>query len=141
MDKFTPPSEFGFDADGNLDAAWKKWKSHFEFYLTATEAEAKDDKIKTSILLTCIGEKGRELYESFDFASEDDKLKLAPVLEKFGAYCNPRKNITILRHKLFTHKQADDQSFSDYVADLKRLSIDCELTTLRNDLVKDLIVV
>ena len=138
--KFTPPSEFHFDDEGNLAASWKKWKNHFQFYLTATEAEAKDEKIKTSILLTCIGEKGCKLYQSFEFTIDDDKLKLDPVLTKFEEYCNPKKNLTIIRHKLFSHKQTDDQTFNDFVADLKRMSVDCELGTLRNDLLKDLIV-
>ena len=73
--KFNPPSELSFDTDGNLSATWKKWKEHFNFYITATEAEGKTDKIKTSMLLTLIGEKGRELYESFDLV-EDEKMKL-----------------------------------------------------------------
>ena len=59
--KFSPPSELCFDTDGNLSAAWKRWKEHFNFYLTATDSEDKTDKIKTSMLLTLIGEKGREL--------------------------------------------------------------------------------
>ena len=45
------------------------WKSGFEFYMWATESDQKSDKIKASILLTCIGECGREIYETFDFAN------------------------------------------------------------------------
>ena len=82
--KFNPPSELSFDTDGNLSASWKKWKEHFSFYLTATESDAKTDKIKTSMLLTLIGEKGRELYESFDLP-EDDKFKLDAVLKMRSA--------------------------------------------------------
>lgn len=139
MDKFSPPGELCFDTDGNLSAAWKKWKEHLKFYLTATEADGKADNVKTSMLLTLIGPKGRELYESFDL-SEDEKLKLDPVLKKFDEYCNPRKNITILRNKFLVQRQGEDQSFNDFVADLKRLSLDCEFGNLRDDLVKDMIV-
>ena len=49
------------------------------------------------MLLTCIGSKGREIYETFSFPQESDKLK--PVLKKFTEYCNPCKNITILGHQ------------------------------------------
>ena len=93
---------------------------HFNFFLTATESDSKSDKVKTSILLTCIGSKGREIYETFAFAQEGDKLKLKPVLEKFTEYCNPRKNITILRHQMFTYKQQESQSFNDFVIEVKR---------------------
>ena len=43
------------------------------------------------MLLTCIGQKGRENYETFTFDSADDEIKLKPVLNKFSEYCNPRK--------------------------------------------------
>ena len=102
MDNLRPPPPFSFE--GNLSHAWKVWEKHFNFFLTATESDSKSDKVKTSILLTCIGSKGREIYETFAFAEEGDKLKLKPVLEKFTEYCNPRKNITILRHQVFTYK-------------------------------------
>ena len=139
MEKFNPPAELSFDTDANLSSTWKKWKDHFRFFLTATESEGKTDKIQTSMLLTTIGPKGRELYESFDL-SEDDKFKLEPVLKKFDEHCNPRKNLTILRNKFLVKRQDEDQSFNDFVADLKRLSTDCEFGAIRDDLVKDMIV-
>ena len=113
MDKFKPPTEFNFE--GNVGTKWKAWKKSFQFYMTATEADGKDDKIKTSILLTCIGDKGREIYETFDFTNADDNLKLTPVLEKFDSYCNPRVNTTIARHQFFTYRQSEGQSFANFV--------------------------
>ena len=43
--------------DGNVSHIWKLWLKQFRFYLTATEKNNKDDKIKTSMLLTCVGQK------------------------------------------------------------------------------------
>ena len=45
-------------------------------FMCATKSEQKSDKIKTSILLTCIGELGHEFYQTFEFATDTDKLKL-----------------------------------------------------------------
>ena len=103
MDKLEPPQHFLFE--GNVSHTWKLWLKQFCFYLTATEEDNKDDKIKTSMLLTCIGQKGREIYETFTFNSADDEMKLEPVLNKFSEYCNPRKNVTILHHNFFTYRQ------------------------------------
>ena len=58
--------------------------SLFKFYLTATENDCKNDKIKTLVLLSCIGQKVREIYETFRFYNNGDEMKLAPVLEKFS---------------------------------------------------------
>ena len=100
MESLKPPKPFAFDAS-NMAEAWKSWKQAFDFYLVATESDGKSDKIKTSILLTCIGEQGRDIYQTFEFTGADN-MKLEPVLSKFSSYCNPRSNKTICRHKFFT---------------------------------------
>ena len=59
MGRIEPPKALCFDSN-NLSADWKRWRKHFDFYLTATEKNDKSDTVKTSILMSCIGEKGRE---------------------------------------------------------------------------------
>ena len=59
MDKLETPQAFSFD--GNVSQSWKLWLKHFDFYLAATEKDTKGDKVKTSIFLTCIGQKGRKI--------------------------------------------------------------------------------
>ena len=46
----------------------------FEFFLVAAESDAKSETIRSSILLTCIGQRGRDIYNTFTFATADDKL-------------------------------------------------------------------
>ena len=48
----------------------------------ATEKDAKSDKINTSILLTCIGKQGREIYNTFQF-EEGEEMKFKVVVQKF----------------------------------------------------------
>ena len=67
-------------------------------------------------------------------------MRPVSVLEKFSEYCNPRKNITILRHKFFTYRQHEEQNFHDFVTDLKKLSSECQFETLHESLIKDMIV-
>ena len=85
MDTFTPPGSLNFD--GNLAENWHKLHQEFYFYMVVTESDTKGDKVKTSILLTCIGQNGCDVYNTFSFATADDKLKLKPVLDKFTEYC------------------------------------------------------
>ena len=134
MDKLEPPPPFVFE--GNLSHGWKTWSKHLDFFLTATESDEKPNKVKTSILLSCIGPKGREIYETFQFDTAKDRLNFDTVLAKFTAYCNPRKNITINRHKFFTYKQQEGQPFSDYIMELKKRSSECEFGTLQDSLIK-----
>ena len=103
MDKLEPPQSFSFDR--NVSQGWKIWLKHFEFYLTATEKDGKNGKVKTSVLLTCIEQKCREIYETFNFDNlPGDEMKLASELQKFFECCNPRKRITILRHMFLTYR-------------------------------------
>ncbi len=134
----SPPSPFTFK--GNLAESWKQWQKALDFYLTATESDSKSDKVKTSILLTCIGEKGREIYDTFEFENAGDKLKLKPVLKKFEEYCNPRSNTTFERHKFFTYHQEEGQTFTSFVTELKKRSAACEFDTLKDSLIKDMII-
>ena len=55
MDKLEPPQSFSFEE--NVSQVWKLWLKNFLFYLTASEKDGKNDKIKTSVLLTYIDKK------------------------------------------------------------------------------------
>ena len=138
MDKLEPTHPFLFKS--NVSHTWKLWLQQFRFCLTDTEKDNKDDKIKTSMLLTWIGLKGREIYETFTFDSADDEMKLEHVLNKFSEYCNPRKNVTILRHKFFTYRQLEGQSFRDFITELKKLTAEYKLENLWDSLIKDIII-
>ena len=138
MDKLEPLQSFSFE--GNVSQGWKLWLKHFEFCLTATEEDGKIGKVKTSVLLTCIGQKGREIYETFNFDNPGDEMRLASVLEKFPEYCNPRRNISILCHKFFAYRQHEGQNFHDFVTELKKLSSEWEFETLHDSVIKDMIV-
>ena len=72
MDKFNPPDPLTFD--GNIREHWKRWKQELELCLVATEKDKKENKIKTSILLSCIGPQGREIYNTFTFSQEADSF-------------------------------------------------------------------
>ena len=70
------------------------------------------------LFLTCIGQKDREIYETFTLDSTDDEMKLEAVLNNFSEYCHRRRNVTILRHKFFTYRWLEGQSFHDFITKL-----------------------
>ena len=82
MDKLEPPQSFSFE--GNISQGLTLWLKHFDFHLTATEKDGKNGKVKTSLLLTCMGQKGKEIYETFNFDNPGDETRLASVLQKFS---------------------------------------------------------
>ena len=46
--------------EGNVSQIWKLWLKDFEFYLTATKKDVKNDKVKTSVLMTCAVKKAEK---------------------------------------------------------------------------------
>lgn len=132
------PKELCFD--GNLNENWKVWKQELTLYITATEKTKKSDEIKSSILLSCIGKKGREVYNTFTI-DDENKMKFDIILAKFEQFFSPRKNVTFLRYKFLTCKQIDGQSFDEFITELKKLSEGCELGDIRESLIRDMLII
>ena len=81
MEGFNPPDTLPFESD-NLSANWKTWKQDLNFYHAATE-DSKEDKVKSSIFLHCIGHKGKEIYNTFIFEPKEHSMIFTKIIEKF----------------------------------------------------------
>ena len=90
------------------------------------------------MLLICIDQKGREIYETFTFALADDVMKLEPLFNKFSEY--PGENVTFVCNTFFTYRQLEGQNFHDFNIELEKLTAECEFENLRDSLIKNAIV-
>ena len=72
MDAIKPPRDLNMEAKNLLSKEWKIFKQEMEIYLVASEKDAKDDKIKTSLLLNCMGKEALAVYNTFIFEPETD---------------------------------------------------------------------
>ena len=86
--------------------------------------------MKTSRLLTAIGEKGREAYYTFTFTVETEAMEYSTVLQKFDAYMSPKKNIKL-----------EGQLIDDFATEVKSRAQHCEFDTLRDSFIQDKIVI
>ena len=102
MDKFNLPQELNFS--GKISEYWKLWKQELMLYITATEKTKKSDEVKSSILLTCIGPRGREVYNTFAFDDDSMKMNFNNILQQFDDYFSPQKNVSFLRYKFFSYR-------------------------------------
>ena len=87
MERLKPPAAFNFNGE-NLLRAWKAWKNLFKFYMVATESDKKANQVKTAILLSSIGDQGREIFKTFTLADANIYLD---VVKEFEDYCIPKK--------------------------------------------------
>ncbi|KAL9953064.1 hypothetical protein ACROYT_G040417 [Oculina patagonica] len=87
--------------DQNTAEKWKKVNLAWNSYLLDMELNKKLEKVQAAALLTVLGEEAGDVYSTFtDWAEEEDQDKIAPVLQKFAEYCQPRKNVLFERYQL-----------------------------------------
>ena len=89
MDVLTPPEILDLDGT-NLTDLWQQWKQCFELFSLATGLTPKDAKIQSATLLHMIGPAAHEVYNTFTWWNDEDKLKVNAIMAKFPVYCIPR---------------------------------------------------
>ncbi|KAL1281342.1 hypothetical protein QQF64_000145 [Cirrhinus molitorella] len=97
MEQLKPPNSFCFKR--NLVENWQTWIQTFDLYLIATGI----DKVKCATFLHVAGDDAIKVFDNTDFDDDVDDFEV--LKEKFREYCEPRKNITYLRHMFFRRAQ------------------------------------
>lgn len=79
-----------------------------------------------------------ELFDSWD----PEKWKsLADVEKQFKTNCLGVENVIIHRFKFWTRSQSDGETFSSYYQELRRLVNDCKYENMKNEMLRDRILV
>ena len=132
MEHLPTPIEMDFDAS-NLADVWKKWEQTMQLYLNAVMKQNTEEE-KFSVFLFIIGEKGREIFNTqtwerkFDEnnqPTDEDDITIKLLMEKFEAYCLPKKNLVIER-RFFTRNQQPEETIDGYITELRNLLLACE---------------
>ena len=138
MEQLKPPGELCLE--GNLAENWRKWIQSFELFLIASEIGEKSEKVQCATFLHIAGEEARAIFNAFDFAKVGDEHKIDILKDKFKQYCEPRKNLTFIRHQFFTRSQGPTETIDAFATDLKNKAKHCEFGTLIDSLIRDRIV-
>ena len=93
--------------------------------------------MQAATFLHLSGSEAHRIYDTFEFASEEDRQKLAPLKDRFAGYCQPQKNLTYLRHQFFIRSQAPGESFDHFLLDLRSKGKHCEFGDLHDSLFRD----
>ena len=121
----------------NLPDAWKKFRQHVELMFSGP-LSAKGEEVKCSYLLLWIGEKGRDVYNTWTLTADERKV-LKTYYEGFEAYVIPKANPIFARYKFHERMQGDSENFDHFVTELKLLVKDCSYDK-SDEMVRDRIV-
>lgn len=111
----------------NVAEKWKMFRLAWDSYALATELNKKSEPVQVATLLTIIGEDARDVYSTFD---ETDNDKIAPVLQKFEEYCQPRKNVPFERYRFNKRAQEAGETYDQYKTALRKLAEGCEFASI-----------
>ena len=134
-----PPEPFKI-LDGNTSNKWRRFRQKCTNYEIATGVAQKGQPTRVATFLTVIVEEAVVVQNTFPWDEEGDSLKIAKVLEKFEAFCNPRKSTIYERYVFFSRNQENGESIVHYITVLKTLSDTCEFGALQESLIRDRIV-
>ena len=95
---------------------------------------------RVNTLIYCMGDDAEDILASFSL-SEDDAKKYGTVETKFNDHFNPRKNVIFERAKFNSRKQEEGEPVDAFITTLYKLSEHCNYGDLRNEMIRDRIVV
>ena len=85
-------------------------------------------------LLTVLGEEAGDIFFTFTgWTEEGDRDKIAPVLQMFAEYCQPRKNVPFERYQFNHRTQEVGESYDQYKTALRKLAEGCDFDTMTPD--------
>ncbi|KAL5020892.1 hypothetical protein ScPMuIL_000047 [Solemya velum] len=114
---------------GDLRSNWKFFQSQWENYEIATGLDKKDAKIRVASLLSIMGKDCYRLYSHLDI-TEEQKKSIVEILTAL-------KNISNRQPTSQEHTETVHQ----YVAVLRRLSDSCDYGALKDDMIRDRLVI
>lgn len=90
--------------------------------------------MKCATFLHVAGDEAIKVFNAMDF--DEDVDGFSGHKELFRECCEPRKNITYLRHVFFTRVQGPNEKIDAYVTDFKNKAKDCDFAQPTDELIK-----
>ena len=95
---------------------------------------------QVSTLLYCLGEEADSVLDSTN-ATEDDRKRYEIVIRKFDTFFKVRRNVIFERARFNRRSQHDGETAEQYIIELYRLAENCEYNALKEEMIRDRLVV
>ncbi|UYV83493.1 K02A2.6-like, partial [Cordylochernes scorpioides] len=120
---------------------WPKWRKRFERYLVVSGMKKKEEADKIDLFMYLMGDRADDIFRTFKFGKEEEATKIDSVLKAFDSHFCVRKNIIYERAKFNSRIQEDREPVDEFITSLYKLADSCEFEGLREQLIRDRIVV
>ncbi|XP_050516691.1 uncharacterized protein LOC126891558 [Diabrotica virgifera virgifera] len=135
MATVSAPSEFNF----SLPGSWNQWKKRLQRYMSVSGFINKPEAEKMDMLVYLMGAEAEEIITQFNLTPAQQVYSI--IIEKFDAHFIPQKNVIFKRFKFNTPSQQPGESVDAYITALHSLAEHCSYGALKDELIRDRIVV
>ena len=132
----SPPETFSFTSPEE----WPKWIRRFEWFRQASGLDAKAEERQVNTLIYTMGDQADDILCSFKLEGADLK-KYDTVKAKFESHFVKRRNKIFERAKFNQRVQKAGEPVDSFITALYCLSEHCEYNDLRDEMIRDRIVV
>ncbi|KAL1474988.1 hypothetical protein MTO96_037619 [Rhipicephalus appendiculatus] len=140
----TPLNPFVVELPEKLDfrrpEEWKRWFTRWERYRVISGLKKQDDETQVNTLIYAMGREAEDVLASLKL-SDAEKLNYVAVTRAFAKHFVPRTNVIYERAKFNSRKQEAHESVDAFVTELYRLAETCEYGDLKEELIRDRLVV
>ena len=134
--RLEPPEQFDFRKPDD----WPRWKRRFGQYRVASGLESSSELQQVSTLLYCIGEEAESVLISTD-ATADDRKEYKKTIAKFDEFFSVRRNVIYERARFNRRSQLQSETAEEYIVELYRLAETCNYGDLKDEMIRDRLVV
>ncbi|KAG5890836.1 hypothetical protein JTB14_016214 [Gonioctena quinquepunctata] len=129
----SPPEKFLFSSPGT----WTTWRKRFKRYMLVSGQMSKPEEEKINILVYIMGEESEEIMLQFPVQPTSYK----EALDSFEKYFIPRRNIIYERFKFHSTIQKPGEPIESFIKNLHSVAEYCNYGTLKEEFIRDRIVV
>ena len=123
-----------WDGD-NSKENWRRFKQHVELTFTGP-IKSRSEQEKCSYLVIWVGQKGRDIYNTWSGISDDDRKKLGTYYERFESHVSPKANPVLARFKFHSRVQDSSETAEKFITALRILAQDCDFKDLE-EMIRD----
>ena len=117
---------------------WCEYIERLEHYFMANDIGSEDKR--RAILLNAVGASTYRLIRTLVAPSKVSEVSFEDIVKRAKAHFNPKPSPIVKRFEFNTRRQGQDESVSDYVAELGKLAEYCEYGDVLSDMLRDRIV-
>ncbi|KAM7300813.1 uncharacterized protein ISCGN_016398 [Ixodes scapularis] len=140
----TPLNPFVVELPEKLDFRrpedWKRWFTRWERYRVISGLKKQDNETQVNTLVYAMGREAEDILASLKL-TDAEKQDYGAVTEAFGKHFVPRTNVIYERAKFNSRKQEPHETVDAFVTDLYKAAETCEYGNLKEELIRDRLVV